>query len=183
MAIARPTYRRLYAVLDRAHNRFSRMVGTELAKSGVKSAQATALVYLGYHNGCQLSELADGVGCNNAAVTGLVTRMEKAGLVVRKSDQSDGRAKSVELTAEGLKARERVMDVLRGIDESLSSGFTDSEIKTIEKFLSAIADTEPVPRASHKYRQTPSTSSAEISGDEFENASKVFLARDKPKFR
>ncbi|MBL4869780.1 MAG: hypothetical protein JKX72_02375, partial [Robiginitomaculum sp.] len=67
MAIARPTHLRLFAVLDHAHGRLSRRVRIALAKADAQPAQALALVYLGYHNGCQLSELAGGVGCNNAA--------------------------------------------------------------------------------------------------------------------
>jgi len=111
-----------------------------LAKTGVKPAQATALVYLGYHNGCQLSELADGVGNNNAAVTGLVTRMEMAGLVVRRQMQSDGRGKTVHLTEKGLIVREQVMDVLRAVDERLSSKFTDAELETINRFLTSASN-------------------------------------------
>ncbi len=142
MAIARPIHRRLFAVFDHAHGRLSRRVGGALAQAGIKPAQAMALVYLGYHNGCQLSELADGVGSNNAAVTGLVTRMEKAGLVRRKTLQSDGRGKSVHLTNQGLSKREQVMDALRKLDEKLSKNFTDAEMETIYKFLRTASDLE-----------------------------------------
>ncbi len=135
MAIARPTHRRLFAVFDHAHGHLSRRAGAALAQVEIKPAQAMALVYLGYHNGCQLSELADGVGSNNAAVTGLVTRMEKAGLVRRRALQSDGRGKSVHLTNQGLLKREQVMDTLRKFDEKLSKNFTDAEMDTIYKFL------------------------------------------------
>ncbi len=142
MAIARPTHRRLFAVFDHAHGRLSRQAGNVLAAAGVKPAQATALIYLGYHNGCQLSELASGVGSNNAAITGLVTRMEKAALVTRKVMQSDGRGKTVHLTNKGLKVREHVMAILRALDEQLSKNFTDAEMDTVYKFLGAASELE-----------------------------------------
>jgi DNA-binding MarR family transcriptional regulator len=142
MAIARPTHRRLFAVFDRAHGRLSRQASKPLAHAGVKPAQATALIYLGYHNGCQLSELADGVGSNNAAVTGLVSRMEKTGLVTRRQLLSDGRGKTVHLTDQGLKVREQVMETLRALDERLSSKFTDAELETVNKFLNAASNLE-----------------------------------------
>jgi len=113
-----------------------------LADTGVKPAQATALVYLGYHNGCQLSELADGVGAGNAAVTGLVDRMEKSGLVTRQKLESDGRGKTVHLTSEGLGKREQVMDRLRTLDEKLSKNFTENEMEAIYKFLQTAAELE-----------------------------------------
>lgn len=142
MAIARPIHRRLFAVFDRAHGRLSRQASKSLSSAAVKPAQATALVYLGYHNGCQLSELADGVGSNNAAVTGLVSRMENAGLVIRKTMQSDGRGKTVHLTEQGLLTREKVMQILRALDERLSTHFTDAEMETINRFLDVASDLE-----------------------------------------
>ncbi len=140
MAIARPTHRRLFAVFDHAYGRLSRRAGAVLKDAGVKPAQATALVYLGYHNGCQLSELASGVGAGNAAVTGLVDRMVNTGLVERRKLQSDGRGKTVHLTPAGLAKREQVMDALRTLDEQLSKNFTDAEMETIYKFLNAAAE-------------------------------------------
>ena len=113
-----------------------------MSNAGVKPAQATALVYLGYHNGCQLSELADGVGSNNAAITGLVSRMEKSGLLTRRTLQSDGRGKTVHLTETGLQTREQVMQILRALDERLSTHFTDAELEIVNRFLNISSDLE-----------------------------------------
>ena len=140
MAIARPTHRRIFSVFDRAHGFLARQAERALSTAGLKPAQALALVYLGYHNGCQLSELAEGVGSNNCSITGLVSRMETSGLVSRKAMQSDGRGKTVHLTTDGLLAREQVMDILRGIDERLLHNFSDAEVETISRFLSAAQD-------------------------------------------
>ncbi|MBL4853487.1 MAG: MarR family transcriptional regulator [Robiginitomaculum sp.] len=142
MAIARPTHRRLFVVFDHAYGRLSRRAGAVLADISIKPAQATALVYLGYHNGCQLSELASGVGAGNAAATGLVDRMEKSGLVERRKLQSDGRGKTVHLTPQGLVKREHVMERLRTLDEKLSKNFTDPEMETIYKFLNVASELE-----------------------------------------
>jgi DNA-binding MarR family transcriptional regulator len=142
MAIARPTHRRLFSVFDRAHGRLSRQAAKPLSVAGVKPAQATALVYLGYHDGCQLSELADGVGSNNAAISGLISRMENSGLVVRHNMMSDGRGKTVHLTEQGLLIREQVMQTLRALDERLSTSFTDAEMDTINRFLTVASNLE-----------------------------------------
>lgn len=144
MTIVRPTHHRLFAVFDRAHARLSRQISGALGKIGIKPAQAMALVYLGYHDGCQPSELAEGVGSNNAAITGLVERMQRAGLVKRKALNSDGRGKTIHLCAEGLIKREQVMEVFRTYDTRLVSGFTDSEMMTIYRFLAKAADLETV---------------------------------------
>jgi len=66
--------------------------------------------------------------------------MEKSGLVTRRKLQSDGRGKTVHLTAAGLAKREQVMDSLRTLDEQLSKNFTDPEMETIYKFLQTAAE-------------------------------------------
>lgn len=137
MAIARPVDRRLFFMFDRAHTQLAKAADLHLAKrSQVGTSQAAVLIYLGYHDNCRLTELASGVGRNNSAITGLVSRMEHAGLVTRGKSGIDGRTKTVSLTSEGWSVRESVMNDFRGFNEKLVKGLTDSEIDTIMKFLS-----------------------------------------------
>ena len=135
MAIARTVDRRLFFLFDRTHTQLSKMADHYLASSsGVSTSQAAVLTYLGYHDGCRLSDLADGVGRNNSAITGLVTRMEKLGLVSRNKTL-DGRSRAVYLTNEGWRLREIVREDFRKFNEKLTRGLTDSEINAVVKFL------------------------------------------------
>jgi len=141
MAIARPVDRRLFLIFDAAHARLAKdMDNRLLASAGVKTAQAAALAYLGYHDEATLSELAAGVGHNNSAITGLVDRMESAGLVARQKVLSDGRAKKVRLTSKGWALRETVMTQFRDFNDVMVKGFTQSEIDTVYKFLARAQD-------------------------------------------
>jgi len=136
MAIARPVDRRLFFMFDRAHTRLSKAADYHLSKrSKVGSSQAAVLIYLGYHDNCRLSELAEGTGRNNPAITGLVTRMEKAGLVSRNVGSDDGRAKTVALTGEGWALRETVMNDFRIFNEKLTKGLSEDEINAVLKFF------------------------------------------------
>ena len=136
MAIARPVDRRLFFMLDRAHTQLAKAADIHLAqRSHVGTAQAAALIYLGYHDNCRLTELANGVGRNNSAITGLVSRMEEAGLVDRGKSGIDGRTKTVSLTGEGWAVRESVMNDFRNFNEKLVRGLTNSEIDAVMKFL------------------------------------------------
>lgn len=140
MAIARPVDRRLFFMFDRAHTRLSKAADMHLAKrSKVGTSQAAVLIYLGYHDNCRLSELADGTGRNNSAITGLVTRMEKAGLVIRNKGFDDGRAKTVSLTGEGWALRETVMNDFRDFNEKLSRGMSEDEMTAVLKFFDIAA--------------------------------------------
>ena len=136
MAIARPIDRRLFFWFDRAHTILSKQADLFLSEnSGVRSAQASVLIYLGFHDGCGLSELSEGIGRNNPAVTGLIDRMEKSGLVIRTHGGMDGRRKCVKLTDEGWAKREQVREDFRMFNERLGKGLTQTEMDAVLKFL------------------------------------------------
>jgi MarR family transcriptional regulator for hemolysin len=137
MAIARPVDRRLFFMFDRAHTQLAKAADIHLSRrSGVGTSQAAVLIYLGYHDNCGLSELAEGVGRNNSAITGLVTRMETAGLVIRGKGGADGRTKTVSLTTEGWSIREIVMNDFRLFNERMIKGMSEKEVDAVMKFLS-----------------------------------------------
>lgn len=141
MAIARSVDRRLFFLFDRAHTQLAKAAELHMDQgSGVTTAQAAVLIYLGYNDTCRLTDLADGIGRNNAAVTGLVSRMESVGLVKRKSGQSDGRSKKVCLTPLGWARREFVMDDFRIFNEKLVRNMSETEIEAVFKFLSQAVD-------------------------------------------
>mgnify|MGYP003110325819 FL=1 len=136
MAIARTVDRRLFFVLDRVHTRLSQQADAVLAKgSALGRSQALVLVFLGYNDNCRMSDLAEGTGRNNAAISGLVERMETAELVERRPSYGDRRVKTVALTARGWAKREEVMNDFRDFNTQLTKGLNDAEIEAVFKFL------------------------------------------------
>jgi len=137
MAIARTVDRRLFFVLDRTFLQIAQAADTALAEgSGVGRAQAAVLVYLGYHDGCTLTELSEGTGRRNAAISGLVDRMEASDLIFRKQSYGDRRQRTVQLTDKGWAIREAVMTDFRDFNTQLTKGLTESEREAVMKFLS-----------------------------------------------
>lgn len=137
MAIARPVDKRLFFVFDRAHAQLSKAADKHLKDgSGLGFSQAAVLIYLGYHDACRLTDLAEGIGRNNPAVTGLVIRMETAGLVKRGYGGHDGRTKAVMLTDLGWEKRQTVMEEQRIFNEKLARNMSETEMDAVFKFLS-----------------------------------------------
>ena len=137
MAIARTVDRRLFFVLNRTFLQIAQAADQRLSDgSGVGRAQAAVLVYLGYHDGCTLTELSEGTGRRNAAMTGLIDRMEAADLVIRKQSYGDRRQRTVHLSDAGWKIREEVMADFRDFNTQLTKGLTESETAAVMKFLS-----------------------------------------------
>jgi len=137
MAIARPVDRRLFFLFDRAHTQMAKTADNYLAsRSGVSTAQAAVLIYLGYNDNCRLSDLAEGTGRKNSAITGLVSRMEKDDLLQRNSQMLDRRSKTVSLTGKGWALRADVMIDFRDFNDQLIKGMSDRDVETVLKFLS-----------------------------------------------
>jgi DNA-binding MarR family transcriptional regulator len=145
MVIARPVDRRLFLLLDRArHKLFKRANVRLLAEVGISTVQGGALFFLGRHDNCLLSDLAEGLALNNSAITGLATRMEKAGLIERSRCVIDGRAWRICLTALGKEKRAVVMDHLRQFNTEISTGFSEEEMDIVYRFLSSVAEVETI---------------------------------------
>jgi len=137
MAIARTIDRRLFFVLDRAFLKLSQAAEKKLSEgSGISRSQAAVIVYLGYHDGCTLSELAEGTGRKNAAISGLVDRMEAADLILRKQSYGDRRQRMVFLSDKGWVMREAVMADFRDFNAQLTRSLTEAETEAVMKFLS-----------------------------------------------
>ena len=95
---------------------------------------------MGYHDRCRLTDLAVGIGRNNAAITGLVSRMETNDLLERITLSSDRRSKAVALTDKGWALREQVMNDFRDFNDRLVKGLSDSEVEAVLKFLALAPD-------------------------------------------
>jgi len=148
MAIARTVDRRLFFLFDRTHTQISGLADKVLARgSGVGRSQAAVLIYLGYNDGCTLSELAAGVGRKNAAISGLIDRMSAAGLTQRESSYGDRRTRTVHLTDTGWLQRDKVMNDFRDFNMRLVKGLTEDEVETVLKFFAlAQSNIEPLGR-------------------------------------
>jgi DNA-binding MarR family transcriptional regulator len=131
--------RRLYYKLNQAQHLLSKRVDTELAGAlGIKTAQLGAVFFLLEHDGCMLKEISAGLGLNNSAITTLVVRMEKGGLLTRESCSVDGRSYRIHLTNKAKSIGQKAIPVAKELNSMLAQGFSDEEIDTVIRFLDSI---------------------------------------------
>ena len=107
---------------------------------GVTSAQAGALFLLGAKDGALIGDVARALGVGPSGMSGLVDRMEGAGLVRRVPDGTDGRAVRLVLTEDGWAAREVAKERAAVTNARLTDGFTDVELDTVARWLSTVAE-------------------------------------------
>jgi DNA-binding MarR family transcriptional regulator len=128
--------KRLYFLLNVAQQALrKRMDEDGVARTGLTSAQMGVLFYVAKHDGCLLKDLGRGLGVKNAAITGLVARTEKTGCLKRKASSLDGRATHLHLTAKGQRKLEEIKKLNDELGRELKSGFSESELETVSRFL------------------------------------------------
>ena len=79
------------------------VVDRALKPLGVTRSQWWVLAFLSRRDGMTQTALAADLDLTKVAIGGLLDRMEAAGFVERRADQSDGRARRVYLTRQGAK--------------------------------------------------------------------------------
>lgn len=126
MARIRAVDRRLFLLIEIAARRLNREADKRLkAEAGVSAAQAGVLFLLLRRGQRRMGSLSKTLSLNPPAVTGLVDRMVRAGLVTKTTDQTDGRGAMVALTAGGSEAAERADIVLRDLNADLEARLGD----------------------------------------------------------
>jgi MarR family transcriptional regulator for hemolysin len=116
-----------------------RAVDLALSSHGISEACAAPLLWIGrLGGGVRQVVLANHVGIEGPSLVRLLDQLEALGLVVRKDDPTDRRAKGLWLTEEGqdLAARmEAVLDDLRGrILREVSEADLEAAIRVLQAF-------------------------------------------------
>lgn len=144
-----PPDRRLVFLLAAGHRRVQRWIETRLAEGeGLTAAQSGVLFHLGGADGALIGETAEALDLAPSAMTGLIDRMARAGLVERRPDERDGRALRLHLTDRGRAARAAAKAELAPLNARLTQGFTDEEIAIVARWLASLQSNLPQTRPS-----------------------------------
>ena len=101
----------------------------EISELGLTPAVARALHELDPDRPLPARDLAEQLRCDRSNVTGLVDKLEQAGLVERRVDPADRRQKTLVVTAAGRRMRDRVHQVMS--DSRLLGGLTTDELAAL----------------------------------------------------
>ena len=127
--------------------RLSRALGQvgpdEVCCDGLTPRQTAILRTLVAQEGARLMDLAASSGITPSAMTRVLERLEKLGLVQRVRGQAqDGRAAMVKITAEGREARRRVDELMRQRTSEILSVLPESQreqvFEALQKLISAM---------------------------------------------
>jgi len=134
---SRPGEDRLIYLVSMARNRLQGRLKSALAADGVRvtPAQSGILFLLKHRDGRTMTELGRALAIDNATITGLVDRLERAGFVRRNESASDRRALNVSITSEGVAEADRAKAVVKRVNGSIKAGFSAGEVEALKKIL------------------------------------------------
>jgi MarR family transcriptional regulator for hemolysin len=113
---------------------------------GLSEARAAPLIWLGrLGGGVRQVTLAAHIGIEGPSLVRLLDQLESAGLVERRDDPEDRRAKTIWLTPEGKALTRRIERVLMELRERRLRDISDDDIAAALRVFHAFdAVTEPV---------------------------------------
>lgn len=82
--------------------------------------------------------LANSLDLENSSMTGLLDRLEKKELIVRKPNPDDRRGILIFLTRKGVEARDTIKSLVEELDRKLRSELSSDEIKVFRRVISII---------------------------------------------
>jgi MarR family transcriptional regulator, organic hydroperoxide resistance regulator len=134
--------------LIRTHRAFRQSGERKLARLGLRLGQELILIQLAAQEALSQSWLAERLGVEQATISIMLRRMEKAGLVRRRTDRADARVTRVSATRKGGSLVAPVHRLWRDQEENLLKGLTDEDKRTLGKLLARV-------RANLESRRTP----------------------------
>lgn len=117
------------------------VVDRALKPLGITRSQWWVLAFLSRRDGMTQTALAADLDLTKVAIGGLLDRMEAAGFVERRADQSDGRARRVYLTRTGAKMVTAIRDSVESIELEILSRVPEDALNQAAETLRALKDT------------------------------------------
>jgi DNA-binding MarR family transcriptional regulator len=133
--------RRLLFVLQRAARAAVRRANElTLEALEVSAVQLATLAYLAKRPGSTMTDVANLFDLNKSAVSGMITRLERAGLVERSADPRDARASKVTLTSKGEQVFSSSVPLIRRANAEFTEGFSAAELEVVLRFLNTVCE-------------------------------------------
>jgi len=132
----------------------TRFVGSEMSRMGFGPGQFFLLSELYAEEGLSQDELSQRVGVDKSNTSRALAKLEKFGLIKRKSDPKNHKVKKVYLKSKALKVRNEFKKLQHHWNRELLSGFTKKEKAALISSLMKLAENAET-AYSQKYTQAP----------------------------
>lgn len=125
-------------LLTTAQREVSQQINARLSKYNLTSVQYGILNYLWEHTTATPKELAQTLHVENSTISGILDRMQKKGLVDRKTDEADRRIVRVYLTEDSEQLKEDVLKTVDDMNEEILKDLTPENREILLESLRTI---------------------------------------------
>jgi MarR family transcriptional regulator, organic hydroperoxide resistance regulator len=132
----------IYRAATAVRNRMEREL---LTPAGLSWGGFTILFVLWIWGGRETGELADDCGLAKGTLTGMLTTLERSGLVERSRHPEDGRRVNVMLLDAGLARIEGLFPRFNRLETQFTSKLSDTERKELARLLRTVTATAETP--------------------------------------
>ncbi len=116
-------------------NHVARLFARELAEAvrplGLAPAQFMVLLELWREEGLTQKDLVGRLDVEQATMAATLSRMERDGLIERRPDQADARARRIQLTARARALQEPALSAAKGVNARALAGFPEGERRAL----------------------------------------------------
>ncbi|MBP1852601.1 MarR family winged helix-turn-helix transcriptional regulator [Rhizobium halophytocola] len=143
MANASTLQRQFSATLLSTGRQWRKLVDQHLSSHGVSEASAAPLIFISrLGNGVRQVKLASTVGIEGPSLVRLLDQLEKQGLVIRKDDPEDRRAKGIWLTEEGERVANEVEKLVDELREHILRRVDRADVEAALRVMKAFEDAD-----------------------------------------
>lgn len=128
-----------YLLADCARH-MRRIFDERMREIGVTGPQARLLMTLAAHEGEQQSYYANLLEVEPITLCRMVDRMVEAGLIERRTDPRDRRARLLSRSARAQAMAPNLQAEIDGLIDDIQSGFTPGELETLHNLLSRMSE-------------------------------------------
>jgi DNA-binding MarR family transcriptional regulator len=131
-------------LLRRAHFRAEEIFNERAGRFGLTPRQKALLIVAYRHPGANQSELAERIAIDRNTIAEMLSRMVKAGLLVRSKDPGDARSNRLYITPRGIGLLKEIMPVDRTVEhavmETLPPEYRPLFVKCLKRMVGVDAD-------------------------------------------
>ncbi|MET3617808.1 DNA-binding MarR family transcriptional regulator [Peptoniphilus olsenii] len=122
-------------VTNIASKTLSECLNNRLLKYGVTKSQWIAMYYINRHKSLNNNDLAELMGAKQPTISGIIDRLEREKLIIRKEDKKDKRRKFIRLTKKGEEINEELTEIAQDFRDVCLSGIDEKDQETFLQIL------------------------------------------------
>ncbi|MBD7994544.1 MarR family transcriptional regulator [Arthrobacter sp. Sa2CUA1] len=130
---------RLVFLLMEAERRVGRWISRRGSNRGISAAAAGVLFHVAAHPAATTGQVADALHGSAAGTSGLLARMESAGLIHRTLDPDDRRSIRISLAPAGKDTMNDVQQAVIDLNGLVTDGFSVQELDTVARWLAHVS--------------------------------------------